>query len=96
MALYIRGRHIEAEEALRLGLVQEVNPHDELPTAADRWCDRISKLPPHAFEMTKPLLRTAADATWEQSLALEEYAESNCFSTATLAEAAAEIKAASD
>jgi 2-(1,2-epoxy-1,2-dihydrophenyl)acetyl-CoA isomerase len=42
--------------------------------------------------MTKPLLRAAADASWEQALALEEYAEGNCFSTATLSDAAAEIK----
>jgi 2-(1,2-epoxy-1,2-dihydrophenyl)acetyl-CoA isomerase len=52
------------------------------------WCERVERLPPHAFEMTKPLLRAAVDAPWEQSLTLEEYAEANCFSTATLASAA--------
>jgi 2-(1,2-epoxy-1,2-dihydrophenyl)acetyl-CoA isomerase len=93
-ALYVRGRQIEAEEALRLDLVQEVHPHDELLAGAERWCERVAELPPHALEMTKPLLRSAADASWEQSLALEEYAEGNCFSTAALPKAAAEIKAA--
>ena len=93
LALYVCGRQLEAEEALRLGLVAEVHPHDELLPASHRWCDRVVTLPPHAFEMTKPLLRGAADATWEQSLALEEYAEANCFSVATLARAAAELKA---
>ena len=92
LSLYVRGRHLEAEEARRLGLVQEVTPHTELLAAAERWCERVGQLPPHAFEMTKPLLRTAADASWEQSLALEEYAEANCFSTATLSRAAAEVK----
>lgn len=29
LALYVRGGHIEAEEALRLGLVQEVRPPEE-------------------------------------------------------------------
>jgi 2-(1,2-epoxy-1,2-dihydrophenyl)acetyl-CoA isomerase len=91
-ALYVRGRQIEAEEALRLDLVQEVHPHDELLAGAERWCERVAELPPHALEMTKPLLRSAADASWEQSLALEEYAEGNCFSTATLSEAAAAIR----
>ena len=38
--------------------------------------------------MTKPLLRPAADASWEESLRLEEFAEANCFSTAALGEAA--------
>jgi 2-(1,2-epoxy-1,2-dihydrophenyl)acetyl-CoA isomerase len=92
LALYVRGRHLEADEALRLGIIQEVCPHDELLATAATWCERIEQLPPHAFEMTKPLLRAAVDAPWEQSLALEEYAEANCFSTATLASAAAAIK----
>jgi hypothetical protein len=38
-----------------------------------------------------PLLRAAADASWEESLRLEEFAEANCFSTAALGEAAREI-----
>jgi len=92
MALYITGRHIDAAEASQLGLVQEVHPHHELLPAAQRWCDRISMFPPHAVEMTKPLLRAAVDATWEQSLKLEEYAEANCFSTTALPAAAAAIK----
>lgn len=92
LALYVRGRHLEADEALRLGIIQEVCPHDELLATAATWCERIEQLPPHAFEMTKPLLRAAVDAPWEQSLALEEYAEANCFSTAALASAAAAIK----
>lgn len=92
LALYVRGEHIDPEEAMRLGLAQEVHPHEELLTAAHGWCDRVAELPPHAFEMTKPLLRAAADAPWEQSLALEEYAEGNCFSTASLASAASAIR----
>jgi 2-(1,2-epoxy-1,2-dihydrophenyl)acetyl-CoA isomerase len=92
IALYVSGRHIEAERALELGLVQEVCGHDELLDVADRWSECALALPAHAFEMTKPLLRAAADASWEQALALEEYAEGNCFSTATLSDAAAEIK----
>jgi 2-(1,2-epoxy-1,2-dihydrophenyl)acetyl-CoA isomerase len=93
IALYVRGGHIDADQALRLGLVQEVHRHEDLLAAADQWCQSVIDLPPNAFEMTKPLLRAATDAPWEQSLALEEYAEANCFSTATLARAAADIKA---
>jgi len=92
LALYVSGRHLDAEEALRLGIVQEVCGHDELRATAAAWCERVERLPPHAFEMTKPLLRAAVDATWEQTLALEEFAEANCFSTATLASAAAAIR----
>ena len=92
MAFYISGRHLGAAEAERLGLVQEVHPHDELLAAADRWCERIGAFPPHALELTKPLLRAAADAPWEQALKLEEYAEANCFSATALPAAAAAVK----
>ena len=83
----------DAAAAALLGLVQEVHPHHELLHATQRWCERISQFPPHALEMPKPLLRAAADAAWEQSLKLEEYAEANCFSTTALPAAAAAIKA---
>jgi 2-(1,2-epoxy-1,2-dihydrophenyl)acetyl-CoA isomerase len=88
IAYYLRGRHIGAEDALDLGLVEEVQPHDELLAAAAKWCERAERLPAHALEMTKPLLRAACDASWEESLRLEEFAEANCFSTAALGEAA--------
>jgi 2-(1,2-epoxy-1,2-dihydrophenyl)acetyl-CoA isomerase len=91
IALYVSGRHLDAHEALRLGLVQEVHSHDELLPAAERWCERIERMPPHAFEMTKPLLRAATDTPWEHTLKLEEYAEANCFSTAALPQAVADI-----
>jgi 2-(1,2-epoxy-1,2-dihydrophenyl)acetyl-CoA isomerase len=31
--------------------------------------------------MMKPLLRNAADLTWEQAIAMEEFAEPGCFTT---------------
>ena len=88
VASYLRGGQITATDALELGLVQEVHPHEELLAAAGKWCARAERLPSHAFEMTKPLLRSASDAAWEESLRLEEFAEANCFSTAALGDAA--------
>jgi 2-(1,2-epoxy-1,2-dihydrophenyl)acetyl-CoA isomerase len=85
LQFYVAGRHIEAQEALELGLVHEVVPHDELLAAADRWCDHAAALPPHALAMAKPLLRAAADADWEGSLTLEEFAEPSCFTTRSFA-----------
>jgi 2-(1,2-epoxy-1,2-dihydrophenyl)acetyl-CoA isomerase len=32
--------------------------------------------------MAKPLLRQAADASWESTITMEEFAEPNCFTTA--------------
>jgi 2-(1,2-epoxy-1,2-dihydrophenyl)acetyl-CoA isomerase len=84
-AYYVSGEHIDAQRALELGLVQEVVPHEELLPAADRWCDKICALPPHALQMTKPLLRATADASWDGALALEEFAEPACFTTQAFA-----------
>jgi 2-(1,2-epoxy-1,2-dihydrophenyl)acetyl-CoA isomerase len=86
LAYYVRGDHIDASTALRLGLVQEVVEHDRLLAAADEWCSRVAELPPHAAAMTKPLLRAAADADWNDALTLEEFAEPTCFTTAAFAD----------
>jgi 2-(1,2-epoxy-1,2-dihydrophenyl)acetyl-CoA isomerase len=86
LAYYLRGDHIDAGTALRLGLVQEVVEHDRLLAAADEWCSRIANLPPHAAAMTKPLLRAATDADWNHALTLEEFAEPTCFTTAAFAD----------
>ena len=85
LAYYLRGEHIDAHEAQRLGLVQEVVEHDRLLAVADEWCSRVSAMPPHAAAMTKPLLRAAADAGWADALTLEEFAEPVCFTTAAFA-----------
>ena len=81
-AFFAGGRQLDAAEAYELGLVQEVVPHDDLLAGADRWCDRIAELAPHALAMAKPLLRASADASWDASLAMEEFAEPTCFTTA--------------
>jgi 2-(1,2-epoxy-1,2-dihydrophenyl)acetyl-CoA isomerase len=86
LAYYLRGDHIDADAALRLGLVQEVVPHDRLLDTADAWCTRVAELPGHAVAMTKPLLRAAADASWPDSITLEEFAEPTCFTTAAFAD----------
>jgi 2-(1,2-epoxy-1,2-dihydrophenyl)acetyl-CoA isomerase len=80
-AYYAAGEHLDAHRALELGLVHEVVPHAELLAAADGWCERIASLPGHAIAMTKPLLRAAADSSWDQALTMEEFAEPQCFTT---------------
>jgi 2-(1,2-epoxy-1,2-dihydrophenyl)acetyl-CoA isomerase len=86
LAYYLRGEHIDAPTAQRLGLVQEVVAHDRLLEAADEWCSRVAQMPAHAVAMTKPLLRAAADANWTDALTLEEFAEPTCFTTAAFAD----------
>jgi 2-(1,2-epoxy-1,2-dihydrophenyl)acetyl-CoA isomerase len=86
-AYYASGEHLDAERARQLGLVHEVVAHDHLLAAADAWCTRVATLPAHALAMTKPLLRAAADGSWEGTLAMEEFAEPQCFTTASFKEA---------
>jgi 2-(1,2-epoxy-1,2-dihydrophenyl)acetyl-CoA isomerase len=86
LAYYLRGDHIDADTAQRLGLVQEVVAHDRLLGTADEWCSRIADLPPHAVAMSKPLLRATADANWNDAITLEEFAEPACFTTAAFAD----------
>lgn len=90
-AYYASGEHLEAERARELGLVHEVVPHERLLAVVEEWCDRIAALPPHAIAMTKPLLRAAADASWEQALVMEEFAEPQCFTTGTFQTAVKEL-----
>jgi 2-(1,2-epoxy-1,2-dihydrophenyl)acetyl-CoA isomerase len=86
-AYYLRGEHLDAQAAQRMGLVQEVVEHGQLLEAASAWCDRVSAMPSHAMEMTKPLLRAVADSSWDGALTLEEFAEPSCFTTQGFADA---------
>lgn len=79
--LFVRGGVVSAARAQELGLVNEVVAHDGLRDAALAWCDRILRLPEHAVTMTKPLLRGAADMTWQHAILAEEFAEPMTFTT---------------
>lgn len=91
MELFVSGAIISAEQALGLGLVNEVVPHADLRRRAEHWCERGMAVPAHALEMTKPLLRSVVDMSWEQSIAMEEFAEPMCFTTHAHREAVTDI-----
>jgi 2-(1,2-epoxy-1,2-dihydrophenyl)acetyl-CoA isomerase len=88
---YVAGEILDAERAAELGLVNEVVPDEKLDARALEWCEKISALPDHALPIAKPLLRGAADASWEQSLALEEFSEPICFTTRGFADGVREV-----
>ncbi|MGH2961532.1 MAG: enoyl-CoA hydratase/isomerase family protein [Solirubrobacterales bacterium] len=92
--LYVGGEHLDADRAAELGLVNEVVSPERLMDRAVEWCDRIAALPAHALPIAKPLLRSAADASWEQSLTTEEFAEPMCFTTRGFADGVAQVTAA--
>jgi 2-(1,2-epoxy-1,2-dihydrophenyl)acetyl-CoA isomerase len=91
--LFAGGRTLSGEEAVGIGLANSVHAHDELLPAALEWCGRVEALPPHVVPMMKPLLRGAADMSWEQAIAMEEFAEPMCFTTNAHREAVAELLA---
>ncbi|HZA58650.1 MAG TPA: enoyl-CoA hydratase/isomerase family protein [Solirubrobacterales bacterium] len=91
---YVAGEQLDAQRAADLGLVNQVVEPDELEGRAAKWCERLSLLPSHAIPIGKPLLRASADASWEQSLALEEFAEPTCFTTKGFADGVREVIAA--
>jgi 2-(1,2-epoxy-1,2-dihydrophenyl)acetyl-CoA isomerase len=89
--LFASGRHLSAAEAFELGIGNEVVSHDRLRAAALEWCERIEQLPPHVLAMSKTLLRQCADLTWEQAIAMEEFAEPMCFTTEAHRDAVAQL-----
>lgn len=57
MGLLLTGRRIEACEALRLGLLNEVVPADELDAAVDRWLADILACAPLSLRAIKAVAR---------------------------------------
>lgn len=53
MACLMRGKFIDAEAALRLGLANEVVPHEQLLSTAERWVREILENAPLAVQAIK-------------------------------------------
>jgi enoyl-CoA hydratase len=63
--LLFTGELIDAQEALRIGLVSRVVPHAELLPAALALAERIAANPPLAVARIKQGLRRALDPDWQ-------------------------------
>ncbi len=68
--LSFTGDMIDAQQALQLGLVNHVVPHDRLMAEATALAERIAANPAPALRMTKRLLRTAQHARLAEVLEL--------------------------
>jgi 2-(1,2-epoxy-1,2-dihydrophenyl)acetyl-CoA isomerase len=69
--LALLGEAIDAQEALRLGLVTRVVPLDELDGATTEVAQRLASGPTLAFGRTRELLRRSFGHTLAEQLALE-------------------------
>ena len=66
-ALFVTGERFSADEALRLGLVQQAVPADELDTALQKKLELILQAGPQAIAVAKCLLNDIAAQTPEQA-----------------------------
>jgi 2-(1,2-epoxy-1,2-dihydrophenyl)acetyl-CoA isomerase len=73
------GDDLDAEEALRIGLVNKVVPPERLQDAAREWAGRLAQGPTYAIGMSKRLLNRSLESDLET--ALEEEALAQCLVT---------------
>ena len=71
MQMIMTGDPIDAESALRYGLVQHVVPRGRLYEDAESLARRMIAAPPEAVTLAKRAVRDGAEMTLEQGLALE-------------------------
>jgi enoyl-CoA hydratase len=90
--LLLTGRAVEAEEALRIGLVNGVHPVDRLLDAALDVATRIAANGPLAVRLTTAGLRGGGHRSVEDALAYEALAQPVTFATADLREGLAAAK----
>jgi 2-(1,2-epoxy-1,2-dihydrophenyl)acetyl-CoA isomerase len=79
--LFLTGRPLTGREAADIGLINTAVPAAELDGVVERWCQAVCRLPEHVVTMTKPLMRAAADMSWQHAIVAEEFAEPNTFTT---------------
>jgi crotonobetainyl-CoA hydratase len=70
MGMLLTGRRIDAAEAYRIGLVNEVVPLPELLPAARRWAARILECAPLSVQATKEAALAGLDLPLQEAMAL--------------------------
>jgi len=75
------GRTVKAEEALGLGLADEMVPADKLIEAATALAKRMSAGPPTSIALAKNILDRNFELTLDQAFALGAQAQAICYTT---------------
>jgi enoyl-CoA hydratase len=88
--MLLTGERIPADEALRVGLVQELHPDEQVLPVAQALAASIAELSPIATQRTKYMIRMAGNVPLEAGLLVEN----DSFAYCMLTEDAAEGKAA--
>ena len=79
--LIFTGAVIDAAEALRLGIVSQVLPPEELLPAAQTLARAMADGPPIAIRLAKRGLYRNAESDLRTALEYETFAQNNCFET---------------
>ena len=69
--LFYTGRIVDAEEALQLGIVSRVVPHDQLVEESLEFATQVANQPPTALAFTRRMLQHSQWASIEQQLEFE-------------------------
>jgi len=83
------GRDIDAAEAERIGLAAMVIADDGFGDHAHEYAERLAAGPPNALALTKRLVTTSLESTFEAQLERELAYIKTCFASADAAEALA-------
>jgi enoyl-CoA hydratase len=86
--LMMTGEHITAEEALRVGLVERVVPHENLLEEAKKLAMKIASNAPVSVSLVKTCLNKGAQADLETALVYETEAVLACAATQDMREGA--------
>ena len=84
--LIFTGEVIDAQEALRLGIVSAVHAPEDLLPAAHALARRIADGPPIAIRLAKRAIYHNLDSDLRQALEFETFAQNICFDTEDAAE----------
>ncbi|MFL4476630.1 enoyl-CoA hydratase/isomerase family protein, partial [Paeniglutamicibacter sp. MACA_103] len=79
--LILTGRLFDAEEALRIGLVTEVVPAEELMVAVRKTAGQITAKGPLAIRLAKLVIKNGAETDQRTGLLLERLAQSLLYSS---------------
>lgn len=80
--LVFTGEMIDAGEALRIGLVEKVVPHEEIMTEALKIAGSIAKRGPLAVRLAKTAINAGSEMDLQKALLLEKTLVSLCFDSA--------------
>jgi methylglutaconyl-CoA hydratase len=84
--LILTGRAVQAEEALRLGIINYVVPNESWPRGVEALAQRIGNNAPLAVQWAKRCIAQALRMPLEEGLAFERWANLTCFNTEDLQE----------